>query len=295
MKLLSGVIFFVFVIANCVSAQEQGGNVKPQSDTAVMQTGVVDPFRTFIIFFPQDPKAPDAQMKIVSILMRHMRQSKTPTEADEAKRALFEIQKFLTLYPNNDFGTTAIQYQHELVSKLMEMDVPISGHIQDSGGKPIPNVKVTILYRIAKAVVSTTYSDAEGHFEISASGLTKEISEFGLHFEKEGFQQFQLNGEEMYANSAKLILYTPAEYSTAIGDFYFSAGNDIAAINRYEEAIKLQPDLRAANDGLGRSLERMGKYEQAVAAYQNFITRFPESPAVPEFKARILKIQNKKH
>ena len=81
-----------------------------------------------------------------------------------------------------------------------------------------------------------------------------------------------------------------AEQQRLIGDFFFSKGNDIAAIARYKEAIKLQPDLKAAHDGLGRSLERMGKYDEAISVYQDFISRFPDSPAISEFKARIAEI-----
>ena len=183
-----------------------------------------------------------------------------------------------------------------LLAPEAQTQVPdsISGHIQDSGGKPVMNVKVSIIYRTTKAVLSSANSDADGKFVISARTLTREISEFGLQFEKEGYLLVQLNGNDVYAKSSKVILYTLAEHNCLIADFFFRIGNDIAASNRYQEAIRLQPDLRAANDGLGRSLERMGKYEQAVALYQDFISRFPDSPAVAEFKARILKIQNKK-
>jgi outer membrane protein assembly factor BamD (BamD/ComL family) len=115
-----------------------------------------DQFRNFVIFFPQNTKAPDAQLKIISILMR---ESKMSTEARGAKRALFEISKFLTLFPTNDFSAIAIQYRQEMVSKLMEMGTPISGHIQESGGKPVPNVKITAFDRASNSVIAAASSD----------------------------------------------------------------------------------------------------------------------------------------
>lgn len=250
-----------------------------------------DQFRNFVIFFPQNPKAPDAQFKIISILMGQMKAS---TEASDAKRALLEVNKFLAMFPASQARYQLIPYQQELVLKLVEMAAPISGCVQDSNGKPIANVKVTLIYRTTKAVLSTAYSDEEGNFEIPANALTKEISEFGIQFEKEGFRVSELNGSNIYAKSAKVTLYTPAEYDCLIADFYFRNSNPVAASYRYQEAIKLQTELRAANDGLGRSLELMSQYDQAIKVYQDFISKFPNSLAVPEFRARISDIQNKK-
>jgi len=177
-----------------------------------------------------------------------------------------------------------------------QMQIPdsISGHIQNSDGKLVMNVKVSIIYRTPKKILSSVSSDAEGKFVISARPLTKEIGEFSLQFEKEGYHLVQLNGKEIFTRSSKVDLITLGEYECLIGDFYYSNGNPVGALIHYQEAIKLQPELKAANDGLGRSLERMGKFEQSMTVYRNFILRFPDSPAVPEFKARILEIQNKK-
>ena len=177
-----------------------------------------------------------------------------------------------------------------------QMQIPdsISGQINDSGGKAVINVKVNLIYRTTKAAISSANSDTEGKFVISTRSLTKEISEFGLQFEKEGYRAVQLNGDEIFTRSPKVVLITLGGYECLIGDFYYSNGNAVAASYRYQGAIKLQPELKAANDGLGRSLERMGKFEQAMTVYRDFILRFPDSPAVPEFKARILEIQNKK-
>jgi hypothetical protein len=108
-----------------------------------------------------------------------MRHSKRSTDASYAKRALLEINKFLTMFPASQARYQLIPYQQELVLKLVEMAAPISGCVQDSNGKPIAGVKVTLIYRTTKAVLSTAYSDEEGNFQVPANSLTKEISEFG--------------------------------------------------------------------------------------------------------------------
>ncbi len=176
-----------------------------------------------------------------------------------------------------------------------QMQIPdsISGHIQNSDGKPVMNVKVSIIYRTTEAILSSVSSDAEGKFVIFARPLKKDIGEFSLQFEKEGYRLVQLNGEEILARSSKVDFITLGESECLVGDFYYSNGNDVAALNRYQRAIKFQPELKAANVGLGRSLERMGMYELAITVYRDFISRFPDSPAVSEFKGRILEIQKK--
>jgi len=172
--------------------------------------------------------------------------------------------------------------------------VQISGRIYDSEGKPISKVKITVFFRTSMASISTTYSDTDGSFSLAPTASNQSISELGLKCESERYRLCQLNGDDIFTKSNKIILYTPAEYNCQIADFYFQNSNPVGASYRYQEAIKLQPELRAANDGLGRSLELMGQYEQAIKVYQDFISKFPDSLAVPEFRARISDIQNKK-
>jgi outer membrane assembly lipoprotein YfiO len=82
-----------------------------------------DQFRNFIIFFPTNPKAPDAEMKIISILMSQMRAP--DRDQKETERAEAEIQKFMTLYPNNDFIPIVKQYLDEVRESLALHDLSI--------------------------------------------------------------------------------------------------------------------------------------------------------------------------
>ncbi len=170
----------------------------------------------------------------------------------------------------------------------------ISGHIQDSGGKPVMNVRVSIVFPTTQAILATTNSDHEGNYVISARTLTREISKFRLEFEKEGYWPIQLNSDEIFTKSSKVDLITLGEHYCLIGDFDYKIGAYGGASIRYQQAVEHQPELVAANDGLGRSLERRGMYAEAIAVYRDFISKFPDSPAVTDFKARILEIQNKK-
>ena len=77
-----------------------------------------DQYRNFIIFFPSNPKAPDAQLRIISILMRQMQQESEGGK--EAERALVEIRRFLILFPNSEYIPIVKQYEEEVNRKLSE-------------------------------------------------------------------------------------------------------------------------------------------------------------------------------
>jgi outer membrane assembly lipoprotein YfiO len=60
-----------------------------------------DQYRNFIIFFPTNPKTIDAQVKIISILMRQM--NAPDRDQSYTRRAEAEIKKMITLFPNSDY------------------------------------------------------------------------------------------------------------------------------------------------------------------------------------------------
>jgi tetratricopeptide (TPR) repeat protein len=90
--------------------------------------------------------------------------------------------------------------------------------------------------------------------------------------------------------------YSPirAAESLKIGDFYLKKKNYIAAIERYRDAIEYQPNLIAAYDALGRAYEKSGVNDKALAAYRDFLQKFPESPKAPEFRSRCARLEKKK-
>ena len=77
-----------------------------------------DQYRNFIIFFPTNPQAPDAQLKIISILMRQVQQESK--DSKQAERALVEIRKLLTLFPNSEYVPLVKEYEAKLNKELAE-------------------------------------------------------------------------------------------------------------------------------------------------------------------------------
>ncbi|MGA2261281.1 MAG: outer membrane protein assembly factor BamD, partial [Acidobacteriota bacterium] len=75
-----------------------------------------DQYRNFIIFFPTNPQAQNAQLKIISILMHQMRAP--DRDQKETVRAEAEINKFLALWPSSDYVPIIKQYLDEVRESL---------------------------------------------------------------------------------------------------------------------------------------------------------------------------------
>lgn len=90
-----------------------------------------DQYRNFIIFFPTNPKAQDAQLKIVSILMKQMRAP--DRDQTETRRAEAEILKFLTMYPSSDYTGIVKLYLDEVRESLALEDLGVGDYYADKG------------------------------------------------------------------------------------------------------------------------------------------------------------------
>jgi outer membrane assembly lipoprotein YfiO len=85
-----------------------------------------DQYKNFIIFFPTSPKAPDAQMKVVAILMRQM--NSPDRDSHYTKQAEAEISRLLTMFPNSDFVPIAKQYLDVVQENLALGDLGVGDY-----------------------------------------------------------------------------------------------------------------------------------------------------------------------
>ena len=90
-------------------------------------------------------------------------------------------------------------------------------------------------------------------------------------------------------------VYDPlmAEKTLKIGDFYMKRKNYAAAAERYIEALQYQPNRVDAFDALGKAYEKMGDWVKAAAVYKDFISKNPDSPKIPEFRAKLARLEKK--
>ena len=84
-----------------------------------------------------------------------------------------------------------------------------------------------------------------------------------------------------------------AQRHIRVGDFYFRRKNFEAAEERYREAVKYFPRRPDSYLKLIRALEKMEKFEAALAVCREFIEANPEAPQVEQFQARIKELAAK--
>ncbi len=90
-----------------------------------------DQYRNFIIFFPTNPRSQEAQLKIVAILMKQMREP--DRDQKETVRAEAEILKFLALFPNSDYTPIVRQYLDEVRERLALQNLGVGDYYAGKG------------------------------------------------------------------------------------------------------------------------------------------------------------------
>lgn len=218
-----------------------------------------------------------------------------------AERALAEIEKFLALFPDSDYAPTASQWKDAVSRELAQAPPKIAGCVYDPAGDPVAGVEIQVVDSETKEGLAVSISDEKGCFEFRTVQPKNRIE---LRLAKSGFMPHSCSGDTLPAGPIKITLQLGppdtvqvriryAQMSCKVADFYYSRGNYLAAVTRYQEAIGYQPDLVAAHNGLGRSYEARGENDKALAVYKDFLEKFPESPIALEFKSRIASLEKK--
>ncbi|MGH9395857.1 MAG: tetratricopeptide repeat protein [Terriglobia bacterium] len=74
------------------------------------------------------------------------------------------------------------------------------------------------------------------------------------------------------------------EKSVEIGNFYLHREDDRAALSRFKEAIKTDPDYAPAYLGLGKAYEKLGEHGKALASYEKYLQELPSDRAAARAK-----------
>ncbi len=84
-----------------------------------------------------------------------------------------------------------------------------------------------------------------------------------------------------------------ANKSVEVGTFYMRKGNYDAAIDRFEEAARLQPGLAKPYLLLGEVYEKKNDFDSAVTAYRTYLKLYRTAPDRDKILERIERLQSK--
>lgn len=90
-----------------------------------------DQYKNFIVFFPGNPKAADAQMKIIALRMKMM--NAPDRDQKNSYRAQEEIRRFLTQFPDSDYAPIARQYLLDVQETLARGDLGVGRFYEERG------------------------------------------------------------------------------------------------------------------------------------------------------------------
>lgn len=78
-----------------------------------------------------------------------------------------------------------------------------------------------------------------------------------------------------------------AEHAIEVGEFYVRKGDIDAAINRFQEAVSLQPKLARARLLLAETYEKKGDKAAALKVYQEYLRLFPNASDAKKIEKKI--------
>jgi tetratricopeptide (TPR) repeat protein len=76
-----------------------------------------------------------------------------------------------------------------------------------------------------------------------------------------------------------------AQKSVEIGDFYLKRKKFTAALSRFLEALRTDPNYAPAHRELGKTYEGMGLWQKALEAYQKYLDELPSAKDAREAKS----------
>jgi tetratricopeptide (TPR) repeat protein len=76
-----------------------------------------------------------------------------------------------------------------------------------------------------------------------------------------------------------------------VGQYYLKAADYQAAIDRFKEAIGYQSNLPLPWDLLGQACEKEHEGEEALAAYQKYLSMVPDGKESDRVRKRVAKLQ----
>jgi beta-lactamase regulating signal transducer with metallopeptidase domain/outer membrane protein assembly factor BamD (BamD/ComL family) len=142
-------------------------------------------YKDFVVFFPRDPKADDARMKVIFINIERMRSENAEAHyRGNLLRTRAVIEKFIDSFNESDYRPIVEEMLHDINRELANQRVSnITGYVVNEAGKPIKGVSISAVEKavagVQPAPVGNASSDGQGYFTLPGMPLDNEME---IHF-----------------------------------------------------------------------------------------------------------------
>ena len=207
-----------------------------------------------------------------------------------------DVRKWLTKHPDNVelwiYQGASFYRQRELDSTIAQMRQALSAIDRLQGGKlqPVYHSREIFHYTIGKMQFALDRRDeARASFE---QALTENLSFYPAHSALATIAA--TDDGDMDAAIREYALAT--ELNPGDGVLFYDYGTALLRAKRWQEALEqfdraiaLEPYFPDAHHNRGLALDRLGRRAEAIAAYQEFLTRAPKrlAPQAEMIRGRI--------
>jgi protein O-GlcNAc transferase len=141
--------------------------------------------------------------------------------------------------------------------------------------------------RIKSLIQMATQKHQSGQLD-EAESLYKQILQFQLQLENQYYPIASSNLGSLFEQQGKLdaavesyqqALRLKPDYAEAhynLGNVFLQQGKLDAAIDAYQQALKIKPEISEAHNNLGTVLQKQGKLDAAVESYQQALSLKPD-------------------
>ncbi len=277
------ILFFAFIVLILVFSNIQGiffhssQNLPDPRHIDGSELASVPPVEDAIKFFQERIKAnPEDAVSYTLLAEQYARQARETGDASGYERAEAALKETLQALPNYGQANAALASvyyaQHEFIPSL-----ELAQEVYE-GNPMVTDALVTI--GDAQMALGN-YQEAEAAYkELSQQNATPPVLARLAAFEElKGNPQEALELMRRAANDALQAGGTKesvAWYILRVGDMHFNMGQPKHAGRYYEAALRVFDRYHLALAGLGKVRAAQGKYEEAIAYYQQAINIVPQ-------------------
>ncbi|MBP1610030.1 MAG: surface antigen, partial [Acidobacteria bacterium] len=166
-------------------------------------------YKDFIVFFPLDPQADGAHMKVISINMERLRSENAKVQyRGNLLRTRAVVEKFIGSFPESDYRPVAEEMLNDINRELANQRISnITGYVVNEAGRPIKGVAISAVEKtvagVQPAPVGSASSDEQGYFTLPGMPLDNEME---IHFAAESLAPLVYESSGMFGSPLRITM-----------------------------------------------------------------------------------------